>query len=123
MHCVGTSALVKEWVSRMRRMLVWLTPPAPRRGACQHHLPQAWRAAAAGACHYYATSARAWCVPSATCCTLCRPGTRRGSGPPSPSQPLHSRAAGSAVLLWAQWPRPSPSATWEGGRKGIKLEA
>ena len=53
---------------------------------------------AASALAGQATSASAWCVPSATCCTLCSPGTRRGSGPPSPSQPLHSMAAGSAVL-------------------------
>ena len=56
------------------------------------------RSGAASALAGHATSASAWCVPSATCCTLCSPGTRRGSGPPSPSQPLHSMAAGSAVL-------------------------
>ena len=46
----------------------------------------------------HATTAKAWCVPSATRCTLCKPGTRRGSGLPSPSHPVHSTAAGSAAV-------------------------
>lgn len=61
-----------------------------------------------------ATTASACMLPSATCCTWCRPGTRVGSGEPSPSQPLHWVAAASAVLLCAQCPMPWSSAGQHG---------